>query len=143
MLDRRWRGVRAKGPIAALTAPGMGRVRPWRDLAFGLRVWWRAWLLGLHRRHLRSNEVVLTALGVIIGAAVSIGVVVLRQFLQWFHQATFQLSPDHLLSEGVGLAWWRVLVVPCVGGLVVGVATLIIRRFRPREVVDAIEANAL
>ncbi|HYL33289.1 MAG TPA: hypothetical protein VEU53_09110, partial [Stellaceae bacterium] len=143
MLDRRWRGLRAKGPIAALTAPGMGRVWPWRDLAFGLRVRWRAWLLGLHRRHLRSNEIALTALGIIIGAAISIGVVVLRQILQWIHQATFQLSPDHLLSEGVGLAWWRVLVVPCVGGLVVGIVTLLIRRFRPREVVDAIEANAL
>jgi len=48
-----------------------------------------------------------------------------------------------MLSEGIGLAWWRVLIVPVVGGLVVGVTTLVVRRFRPREVVDAIEANAL
>ncbi|HEV2100185.1 MAG TPA: chloride channel protein, partial [Stellaceae bacterium] len=143
MLDRSWRDVRANGLTAALTAVGVDRTRTWRDLSFGLRVRWRALLLGFHRRHVRNNEIALTALGIVIGAAISIGVVVLRQILQWVHQATFLLPPDRLLSEGVGLSWWRVLGVPGGGGLVVGVATLVIRRLRPREVVDAIEANAL
>ncbi|MGH6967853.1 MAG: chloride channel protein, partial [Stellaceae bacterium] len=144
MFERIWRGVRAKGPTAALmTATGVGRSRRWHDLTFVLRVRWRALLLGLERRHLRSNEIALTLLGVVVGAAIGIGVVILRQVSQWIHQAAFDLSPSHLLSEGIGLAWWRVLLVPCVGGLVVGVTTLLVRRFRPREVVDAIEANAL
>ncbi|HKR18885.1 MAG TPA: chloride channel protein, partial [Stellaceae bacterium] len=143
MLDRSWRGVRAKGPTATLTVAGVGRTRRWRDFAFSFKVRWRALLLGLHRRHLRSNEITLTLLGIAVGAVISIGVIIVRQILLLVHRAIFQLSPDHLLSEGVGLSWWRVLAVPCVGGLVVGVATLVIRRFRPREVVDAIEANAL
>ncbi len=33
--------------------------------------------------------------------------------------------------------------MPIVGGLLVGVSSLLLRRWRPREVVDAIEANAL
>ncbi|MDE2228940.1 MAG: chloride channel protein [Alphaproteobacteria bacterium] len=121
----------------------MSRARGWQDTKFLLKVRWRALLRQLDRRHLRSNEIALTVLGVVLGAAIGIGVVIVRQLSQWLHQMTFHLPPDHLLSEGIGLAWWRVLIVPCIGGLVVGITTLVIRRFRPREVVDAIEANAL
>ncbi len=143
MLERIWRSVRAKSPAATLTAGEMGRMRNWRDLTFVLRLRWRALLFGLNRRHFRSNEIALTVFGGVVGGAIGAGVVVVRQVSQWVHQATFALSADHMLSEGIGLAWWRVLIVPVVGGLVVGVTTLVVRRFRPREVVDAIEANAL
>src|SRR5262249_23268788 len=39
--------------------------------------------------------------------------------------------------------WWRVLLVPSVGGGLSASAVLLIRRWCPREIVDAIEANAL
>jgi chloride channel protein, CIC family len=131
--------VRPAPSVAAAVRPSRG----WHDARFLVRVRWRALLRGLERRHLRSNEIALTLFGGVLGAAVGIGVVVVHQLSQWLHEMLFKVPPDRLLSEGVGLSWWRVLVVPCVGGLVVGVATLVIRRLRPREVVDAIEANAL
>ncbi|HYL33623.1 MAG TPA: hypothetical protein VEU53_10810, partial [Stellaceae bacterium] len=118
----------------ALSVAAGGRpLRGWHDARFLVRVRWRALLRGLERRHLRSNEIALTLFGAVIGAAIGIGVVVVRQLSQWLHEMLFKVPPGHLLSEGVGLAWWRVLVVPCVGGLVVGIVTLLIRRFRPRE----------
>jgi CIC family chloride channel protein len=117
--------------------------RSWHDTKFLLKVRWRALLRGLERRHLRSNEIALTVLGIVVGAAIGIGVVIIHQVSLWLHQMLFGLPHGHLLSEGIGLAWWRVLIVPVVGGLVVGVVTVIIRRVRPREIVDAIEANAL
>jgi chloride channel protein, CIC family len=143
MRDWLRRDVRAKGPTAALAVSGIGRSRGLRDIAFGIRLRWRALLRGLDRRHLRSNEIALTALGIVVGGAIGIGVVIVHQLSLWLHELVFALPRNHLLSEGIGLAWWRVLIVPCIGGLAVGVVTLIIRRFRPREVVDAIEANAL
>jgi CIC family chloride channel protein len=118
-------------------------VRNWRDTRFLLKVRWRALLRGLERRHLRSNEIALTVFATILGVPIGIGVVIVHQMSLWLHQMLFEVERGKLLSEGIGVAWWRVLIVPVVGGLVVGVITLIIRRFRPREVVDAIEANAL
>ena len=143
MLERIWRDVGAKSPAAALTVTGARPVRGWHDARFLLKVRWRALLRGLERRHLRSNEIALTVFGAVLGVAVGIGVVIVHQLSLWLHEMVFALSRAHLLSEGIGLAWWRVLIVPCLGGVVVGIVTLIIRRFRPREVVDAIEANAL
>src|SRR5204862_6149449 len=37
----------------------------------------------------------------------------------------------------------RVLIVPAIGGLVLGLAVYVMRRIRPVDVVDPIEANAL
>jgi len=139
----RIRGTFAMARPAPSIAAGVRPPRSWQDARFLLRVRWRALLRGLERRHLRSNEIALTVFGAAFGAAIGIGVVIVHQMSQWLHEMLFKVPSDHLLSEGLGLSWWRVLAVPCVGGLVVGVATLVIRRFRPREVVDAIEANAL
>ncbi|HEV2161251.1 MAG TPA: hypothetical protein VGR52_03320, partial [Stellaceae bacterium] len=83
MLDRNWRGVRAKGPAATLAVTGMGRARRWHDFAFSFKVRWRALLRGLERRHLRSNEIALTVFGAAIGAVIGIGVVIVHQMSQW------------------------------------------------------------
>jgi chloride channel protein, CIC family len=115
----------------------------WRRYRFLLRVRWRALLRNLDRRQLRNNEIALSLLGLALGSIVGLGVVVIRQVMQWMHEMTFVLPADRLLSEGGDLVWWRVLLVPCIGGLAIGVVTMLIRRWRPREVVDPIEANAL
>ena len=92
---------------------------------------------------LRSNEptqiVVCAAFGVVVGALIG-GAHWLVDFL---HALAFRLSTDNTLSSGIGVDPHRILVVPLIGGLVLGVAALVVRRFRPNEVVDPIEANAL
>ena len=52
-------------------------------------------------------------------------------------------SGDHSLSTGIGVDPMRIMIVPAVGGLVLGLGALVMRRFRSNEVVDPIEANAL
>lgn len=121
------------------TARRAGGVRAW----FGLGRSWHALLRGLGRKQLRNNEFSLILLGVLLGVAVGLGVVVVHQLMQWMHEASFGMQKHRLLSEGIDLDWPRVLLVPPLGGLAVGFATVLIRRWRPREVVDAIEANAL
>jgi CIC family chloride channel protein len=92
---------------------------------------------------LRSNEptqiLVCAACGVVVGAFVGS----VHWFVDFMHETAFRLSGDHSLSTGIGVDPQRILVVPLIGGLVLGLAVLIMRRFRSNEVVDPIEANAL
>jgi CIC family chloride channel protein len=108
-----------------------------------LRVRWRSLLRALGNREIRDNGIALLAISAAVGIAVGAGVAVVHQVMQALHEALFRLPPHRLLSEGVGISSWRILMVPMVGGLLVGVAGAMIRWWRPREIVDAIEANAL
>src|SRR5579862_7834798 len=129
--------------LASRSVPWIRYVTDWEAARFLLRLRWRALLRQLDRRNLRNNEIALTVLSGILGVAIGIGVMAIRQMMQRLHEINFDLPADRLLSEGINLTWWKVLIVPALGGLVVGIGTLLIRYLRPREVVDAIEANAL
>ncbi|HTI85833.1 MAG TPA: chloride channel protein [Alphaproteobacteria bacterium] len=107
------------------------------------RVRWRALMWDLERRKLRNNQIALIGLAAAMGIAIGAGVVVLHVMMQWLHETVFRMPSGQLLSEGIGLDWRYVIAVPIVGGLVVGLVTVLIRTWRPREMVDAIEANAL
>jgi chloride channel protein, CIC family len=103
---------------------------------------WRAgW--GVVGRAIRNHDVALVALAAVLGAAVGVGVVVLEALVQLAHESAFAIAPGGHLSAAPALAWWRALLVPAAGGLVAGLAAALIRRWRPHEIVDAIEANAL
>ena len=111
--------------------------------------WLSAAAVGQARRlfrmqgRLRSNEptqiLVCAAGGAAVGALVG-GVHWLVDFL---HRIAFNLSGEHSLSTGIGIDPQRILVIPLVGGLVIGLFALVVRRFRSNEIVDPIEANAL
>jgi CIC family chloride channel protein len=92
---------------------------------------------------LRSNEptqiLVCAAFGVVVGALVG-GAHWLVDFL---HATAFRLSTDNTLSSGIGVDPNRILVVPLIGGLLLGIAAIVVRRFRSNEIIDPIEANAL
>ncbi|HXP73177.1 MAG TPA: chloride channel protein, partial [Stellaceae bacterium] len=92
---------------------------------------------------MRDNEVSLIAASALISVAIGLGVIVLQVLVQQLHEINFAIEPHQRLSGSGAPDWWRVLLVPCVGGLLSGGATILIRRWRPREIVDAIEANAL
>jgi chloride channel protein, CIC family len=92
---------------------------------------------------LRDSELFLLALAVGAGVAAGLGVVAIDFLLDLMRRLAFAISSAKHLSAGTNLAPPRVLFAPVVGGLLVGVAQLLLRRWRPREVVDAIEANAL
>ncbi|HXA69626.1 MAG TPA: chloride channel protein [Stellaceae bacterium] len=104
---------------------------------------WRSLWERLARQSVRDNEVSLIAISALISIAIGLGVIVLQALVLQLHQVLFAVAPNQRLSGTTVPDWWRVLLVPCVGGLLSGVATVLIRRWRPREIVDAIEANAL
>ena len=109
----------------------------------GLRVRWRALLRGLRRKNLRNNEVALIVASAALGVVIGLGVIVIQDLVQRIHELGFAIPAGRHLSEGVAPDWWRVLLLPVVGGLLSGGVSFLIRRWRPREIVDAIEANAL
>jgi chloride channel protein, CIC family len=91
---------------------------------------------------LRDSELFLIVLALVIGVAAGLGVVLIDLLLSLLRQAAFDIPSDAHLSD-LDLGPLRVLMMPVLGGVLVGVLAALLRRWRPREVVDAIEANAL
>jgi CIC family chloride channel protein len=131
--------VSAINPPTADGAPAARPMRPWLTA----RLLLREWLDRLIQRNLRDNEIALVAISAVLGAAAGVGVIAIEGLVQLFHQLNFAIVAGQHLSEGGAIAWWRILLVPTAGGLLAGTAAFLIRRRRPQETVDAIEANAL
>lgn len=95
------------------------------------------------RALVRSNEIWLTVLSCCVGALAGLSVWVMTHATLLAHRILYDLHNDGRLSGLTVLAPWRRVLVPCLGGLVLGgVGVLVARRFRHRPV-DPIEANAL
>ena len=93
-------------------------------------------------RRLRDSELFLLALALAAGVAAGLGVVLIDLLLAVLRKVAFAVGSDEeLINVDLGPA--RVLAMPVLGGLLVGVTLMLMRRWRPREMVDAIEANAL
>jgi CIC family chloride channel protein len=92
---------------------------------------------------LRSNEptqiVVCAAMGAVIGGLVA----GLHRLVDLGHELAFNISGGHSLSTGLGVDMERVLYVPVIGGLLLGLSAVVMRYFGAREIVDPVEANAL
>jgi CIC family chloride channel protein len=94
------------------------------------------------QRALRDAEpwqiLICAIFGSLIGAAVDL----LREGVAWLHVYDFGIPSDHYLSEGIGVRTSRLLIVPLLGGLILGALALLMKR-RFGDIVDPIEANAL
>ena len=91
---------------------------------------------------LRDSELFLLVLALGAGGAAGIGVVLIDLLLSLLRQAAFDIPSDAHLSD-LDLGPLRILMMPVLGGVLVGLLSAMLRRWRPREVVDAVEANAL
>jgi CIC family chloride channel protein len=100
-------------------------------------------LLSLAQRVLRSSEWAQVLACAVGGAFLGALVAGLRRLIDLLHQLSFNLPPGESLSTGIGVDLLRVLFVPVLGGLALGVGALTVRHFHGRDVVDPIEANAL
>ena len=95
------------------------------------------------RFNVRDSEAALIGLALMLGALVGLVTLGLRDLVGFLHQVNFDLASDTLLSEQTTLDPWRLALVPALGGLVLGVVTFGLNRWRPTELIDPIEANAL
>ena len=100
-------------------------------------------LIAAFQRDLRSNEPFQIFICGAFGATVGALVAGLRRGIDLLHKISFNLPSGHSLSTGIGVDPGRVVLIPVLGGLALGIAALIVRKYRPAETVDPIEANAL
>jgi CIC family chloride channel protein len=108
-----------------------------------LELRWRLLQRSLAHSAFRDDEVAFLAVAALVGVLAAFGVVLLRLTVAAMHTATFGIALDEHLSKGGDIDWWRMLAMPAGGGLLLGGTAWLIRRWRPHDIVDAIEANAL
>jgi CIC family chloride channel protein len=95
------------------------------------------------RAFVRAHETSLVALAAMVGVAGGLVVAAMSAAVQLFHVLLFEIDPADRLSSQFRIEPARALLVPCLGGLVLGLAFLLLLRWRPAREVDPIEANAL
>ena len=110
-----------------------------RGLVALLRTRARLWT----RHNIRNNELGLSAVAALIGAVIALGVAMTRLAVAGFHHLLFGIPLEEHLSGAVTIDRWRLLLVPTFGGVLYGLVAYALWRWKPRDIVDAIEANAL
>lgn len=94
-------------------------------------------------RFSRWRSALLIVVGAFVGVLGGLVVTGVSQLTQWLHQTLFALSLDDRLSAQVSLVDPRLALIPAAGGLVMGVTIVLNRKYRKRQPVDPIEANAI
>jgi CIC family chloride channel protein len=97
----------------------------------------------LVRRDIRSNEFAQIAICGVWGALVGTVVVAMHSAVLLLHRIDFNIAGNNLLSSGIGVDRIRILIVPALGGLLLGGIAVFVRRYRNADIVDPVEANAL
>ena len=99
--------------------------------------------LAAMQRDLRASELTQILLCGLLGIVIGFAVDILREGVVVLHRANFALPMREYLSTGIGVSPIRILFVPLLGGLALGLFRRATRRQRVSDIVDPIEANAL
>ena len=95
------------------------------------------------RAFVRAHEISLVIMAALIGTLSGAVVVVMSVAVAGLHAVLFNISIRERLSSQISIEPLRALLVPSLGGLLLGIAFLLIARWRPAREIDPIEANAL
>src|SRR5262245_34595111 len=95
------------------------------------------------RAWVRAREAGTVMLAALVGAVAGLVVTVMGGVVTSLHELFFMLEPGVRLSAADEINPVAVFLVPCLGGLVFGLANLSLRRFGTERLVDPIEANAV
>lgn len=95
------------------------------------------------RALIRARESSLIVIAAAIGAMSGLFVAVMSTAVEILHVGFFAIPAGTRLSAQPNLDPLRAVAVPALGGLVLGLALILLLRWRPRREIDPIEANAL
>ena len=95
------------------------------------------------RAFVRAHETSLVVLAALVGAVGGFIVSAMAAAVELLHVVLFNLEMGARLSSQIKIDPLRALLVPSLGGLLLGLAFLWLSRWRPAREVDPIEANAL
>jgi CIC family chloride channel protein len=91
----------------------------------------------------RAHETSLVVLAALVGATGGSVVAAMSAAVAGLHALFFNIGIGERLSSQPGIEPLRALLVPSLGGLLLGLAFLWLARWRPAREIDPIEANAL
>jgi CIC family chloride channel protein len=119
-------------------------LRPWMRIALGRRVL-RPLLRVLirNRRAVRNSDLWVIVIAAAIGVPVGMLVAILHGLVNLMHAAFFDLPAGVRLSAEVHASSLRMVFVPALGGVILGLTRYVMGRDRSADIVDPIEANAL
>jgi len=95
------------------------------------------------RAFVRAHETSLVVLAAMIGTIGGLAVLAMSVAVAALHALLFNISITERLSSQPSIETLRAVLVPSLGGLLLGVALLLLLRWRPAREIDPIEANAL
>src|SRR6266849_10995396 len=95
------------------------------------------------RAFVRAHETSLVVLAALVGTIGGWVVLAMSVAVAGLHAVLFNLQMGERLSSQFRIEPLRALLVPSLGGLVLGLALLLLQRWRPAREIDPIEANAL
>jgi CIC family chloride channel protein len=95
------------------------------------------------RAFVRAHETSLVVLAALVGTVGGLVVAAMSMAVEGLHVALFNLEWGDRLSSQFRIEPLRALLVPSLGGLLLGLAFMLLLRWRPAREIDPIEANAL
>jgi CIC family chloride channel protein len=95
------------------------------------------------RAFVRAHETSLVVLAAMIGTVGGLVVLAMSVAVAALHALLFNISITERLSSQPSVETLRAVLVPSLGGLLLGGALLLLLRWRPAREIDPIEANAL
>lgn len=91
---------------------------------------------------IRNDQLILSILAVLVGVITGIGVIFIREGIDFVQGIFLGGSSDKLIDSLLILPWWRILLVPTLGGLMVGLFVYyLIPGRKPCGVSNVIEAS--
>lgn len=92
----------------------------------------------------RNDQVVLSVLALVAGVLAGLAAVAFRLAIHYIEVVAFQTDSVPLVEHAKSLAWWHILLVPSLGGLVIGLFIwYLMPNRRPQGVADVIESAAI
>ena len=82
-------------------------------------------------------------LAALIGTVAGVVVLAMSVAVAALHALLFNISIRERLSSQASIETLRAVLVPSLGGFLLGLSLLLVQRFRPKREIDPIEANAL
>jgi chloride channel protein, CIC family len=95
------------------------------------------------RAFVRAHETSLVVLAMLIGIVAGLVVLAMSVAVAGLHALLFDIGIRERLSSQASIETLRALLVPSLGGLLLGLAFVLLLRWRPAREIDPIEANAL
>ena len=96
------------------------------------------------RRLIGNDHMILVFLAMIAGGLAGSAVTLFREIITLIQIQLYGSGSERLFVNAETLAWWKILLVPVAGGLVVGaIVQFLLPQKRPQGVADVIEASAL